>query len=634
MRRNSSVAGRMRWGVLALAVSIAATLFVVTSGAQALVVNDQGTTAGVRLVPGTSVPFGVTPSTSGAPCSDPAMGLPEQQYLSFLPGSNPLCWRGGSVMYANESFALTWDPFRRYWAGTRGYLEQFLRDVADGSGSLSSPYADTTQYTDSSGRQRAANKSIYGGGCIDYGNPTNSSNSSTSCLFGSSVQTGPGNNYPGNGCAPSGTSYVYQGPNTNDICLTDSQLKGEISTIVQQMGIVNRTQAGYTPVITMLVPPRVEVCLDSSGNLCSANSAANGTFCTYHSQLQLPDGTRIAYVVQPWTAYTGCDEPKLPQLDPNSTPAKVATDAGTRIVSPLSQGHIAAIVDPGVTDGWVANDGSEVNDNGGCAPFGADIDKVPVGNGSYVLQREYTNSAAIENDPNTYFGCVPNVLLDPAFAVPSAVEPGDVVVFDGSVTASTLLVPNADFVWSFGDGSGATGPSVTHSYGQGGNYTVTLKVTDRGGNSQTLAQTISVLGFNGLPVPPANPPTANPTNTGKSSTGLQVRMQLLPQSLRGVLRSGIAVQVSANEPATGIASVSISRQTARRLHMRLGRGPAVVIGRGTISTIKDGTVVLHFKLARSTVTKLKTLRHVALTLKLQVIGVARDHLVIDAAGRY
>ena len=64
-------------------------------------------------------------------------------------------------MHSNETFVLTWDPGRRYWSGTKDYVEQFLRDVADGSGTLTSPYALTGQYSDSGGR--AGNTSKFGG---------------------------------------------------------------------------------------------------------------------------------------------------------------------------------------------------------------------------------------------------------------------------------------------------------------------------------------------------------------------------------------------------------------------------------------------------------------------------------------
>ncbi len=166
---------------LLIALTLGASLFVATSGAQAILINDHGVSAGVALVPGTCGDLastgacaslanaGVANVSSSGPCTDP--------WLSADLGGPSLanwgiCYRGGSVMHKNETFALTWDAPTRtahsaYWSLTRGYVEQFLRDVADSSGSLNSPYAVTPQYHDSSGR--AQNASVYGGGCIDYG---------------------------------------------------------------------------------------------------------------------------------------------------------------------------------------------------------------------------------------------------------------------------------------------------------------------------------------------------------------------------------------------------------------------------------------------------------------------------------
>jgi hypothetical protein len=620
MRRNPLIAGRIRWAALAITMTFAGALFLVTSGAQAVVVNDSGVHAGVALVPGTTLPAGMAVQASG--CSDPALAFTPD--LSYAAGTTPLCWRGGPVLHANETFALTWDPYRQYWAGTRGYIEQFLRNVADGSGSSTSPFSVTSQYTDSSTlvagssflvNGRAANNSKYGGGCIDFGSAGGSN-----CQIGSG--TTQGHDYPG--ASQMGSCYT-SGPNP---CLTDSDIQGELNNIASATSLTSHTAPGYAPVVVVLTPPGTVVCLDSAGTLCSVNGSSSAQFCSYHSQVN-----GINYVVQPWTANTACDEPKLPPLSPTATPQQVAADAGSRIVNPLSQSQIATLVDPAL-NGWAATDGSEIDDEGGCAPGGGpQYDTVGVGAGSYVLQREFNNAAAMESDPNTYFGCAPNIFLTPSFVVPSAVNAGDLVEFDGSATASTLIVPKAGYVWDFGDGTGATGPSVTHSYGKGGNFTVKLTVTDRGANVQTLAQTITVLGANGAPVPPSNPPTSNPSNTG-SSAGLQVRMQLLPQALRAVLRRGIAVQVSANEPANGIAQVSISRATAKRAHIKTGRGPSVTIGRGTLSQVKDGTIVLHLHLSRSMAAKLKQLRHATLTVRLSLVGAGGAHLAIDAAGRY
>jgi PKD domain len=709
MRRSLAI-------VLTLAVSL-----VTAGGAQALMVSDNGTTAGVALVPGTrggSLPAGVAAVTSSGPCSDPA--LSSDLGGPVLP-NNGLCYHGGGVIHKNETFALTWDQPRAYWSGTRGYVERFLRDVADGSGTLTSPYSVTTQYTDGGGR--AQNASVYGGGCIDYGAVGGSA-----CEFGN--PTGAGHDYPANGCTPKGDSFIDVNEiSPNGVCLTDSQLRAELAAMVSETGIVGRTEPGYTPVVTLLLPAGVETCLDPARNLCSANaflaptpptpstSTTGGTipadtyrvevtyitatgeslpsapktvtttgttstitidsppsapgatgwnvyvtradgqtyvgqqsspnaigtpltlsavagagpapahptaFCSYHSVLDV-GGTKVAYVVQPWTAVTSCDEPDAPAIPQNPTPQQLSVDVGLRLVSSISQAQIASIVNPAL-DGWFALGGSEIDDNHGCTPLANGLDSVRVGASSqnpYLLQREFNNAGVIESEPTTYFGCAPGILLTPAFVVPSAVNRGDVVEFDGSATASTLIVPRADYTWSFGDGTTAVGPSVAHSYAKGGSYTVKLYVMDRGGNVASLSQTISVLGAGGQVVTP--PPTAR---------SLGVHLQLMPEGLRTVLRKGITVRLTSNRSADGFVTISISRAAADRAHIRHGRGATVVIGRGTLSGIKAGTATLHLRLSRAAAAKLKRLSHVALTVRLALVEPGGGHLAIVVAGRY
>jgi hypothetical protein len=711
----------MRRSLTILLTSVV-SLFATASAAQAVVV-DMGAAGhfGVALVAGTNrTTAGIQTTTSSAPCSDP--WLSSDLGGPVLP-SNGLCWHGGAVMHSNETFDLAWDPVRRDWATTRDYVEQFLRDVANGSGTLSSPYALTTQYKDPTGR--AGNASLYGGGCIDYG-----SRGGATCQFGNSNGTGSGNSYPANGCPVAGTNQFHEELSgvfdsaPNDICLTDTQLKGELATMVAREGLVGHIQPGYTPLLVLLTPPGVVTCLDAAGTLCSANgtiapplpivstagsggaigvgsyqvavtyvtatgetvasapqtvttSGTNSTitinpppsatgatgwyayltqsggtsftrqpaagapnaiganlpltnltitgaappnmpsFCSYHSQVTV-GGTEFAYVVQPWSALAGglagCDEPDAPKIPQNASPQELATDVGARLVSPLSQGQLAAIVNPGL-NGWSALDGSEINDNGypnGCVPFGNGLDKVTVGGTGYLLQREFNNAGVIESDPNA-LACARDVNLVPTFVVPSAVNPGDVVEFDGSKTVSTLIVPGAGYVWGFGDGASAIGPSVVHSYPKGGSYAVRLTVTDRGGIVSSLSQTIVVLGPTGQPVTGSTTPSHPP---------LRVRLQLMPQSLRAMLRQGVATRVTSNEAADGIVTLSISQGAAKRAHISAGRGSSVVIGRGTVSGIKAGTVNLHLRLARDMAAKLKGIGHVG------------DHLAIVAAGRY
>jgi PKD repeat protein len=317
----------------------------------------------------------------------------------------------------------------------------------------------------------------------------------------------------------------------------------------------------------------------------------------------------------------------------------MSIDVGSRLVSPLSQAQIAAITNPGL-NGWAGLNGWEVDDNFGCAPAPRDLDKVTVGNSSqnpYYLQREFNNAGVIEFDPNTYFGCAPVNTFAAGFVAPSSVDQGDTIEFDGSSSASTLIIPNQGYTWDFGDGTKATGPSVEHSYAKAGTYNVTLTVTDRGNNTSTLTQTVVVLGSNGQTAPPAPINTTNGSGSGSGSGSgpvLNVHLQLLPQSLKSVLRNGIAVRVSSNKAANGIATVSISRAAAKRAHIKVARGVAVRIGLGTVASVTNGTVTLHLHLSPAVAKKLAHLRHVNMTVRLALVSAGNQQFAIDAAGRY
>ena len=606
---------------------------VAASGAQAVVVDlnpaangqptvtypvDQSSYAGVTLVPGTRSDLantGIPTVTSSMTCSDPALTS------DFTLPSDGLCSHGGPIAHANETFALVWDP-HPHADYSAPYVEQFLRDVADGSGGLGSPFSIATQYTDAGGH--AANSSLYGGG-YDFAA-----------------------GYPANGCTVSGTHHYASTPGglvdlPNDICLTDAQIKSELQSMVTQNGIIGRTQPGHTPVLVLLTPPGVETCLDSSGDLCSANSdptqapgsGANHApqFCSYHSQVNV-GGTVLDYVVQPWSTQTACDEPDAAPSLPSGAvdPDTLAQAMGARLVSPLSEAMIATMVNPGL-NGWFALDGSEINDNG-CVPLSLGLDKATVGPSTYYLQREFNNAGLMVDDPFVA-PCAPSVGLDPQFVVPSPIDAGDVVQFDGAESRSTLLVPRSNFSWSFGDGTSAVGPSAVHSYTRGGTYTVTLKVIDRGGNVAISTQQVVVLGPSGQIVPPSvAPPTAQPGKSSTTHPALSVRVALAPQGLKGILRSGVALNVTANQSANGILTLSIPRSAAKRAHISAGRSSSVVIGRGTVSGIHSGSNHLHVHLPKATAAKLKRLGHVTLTFRLTLVAQGGHRITVDAAGHY
>ena len=209
MRRYSLTPIRL---LLAIAATVIASLAVATTAAQAIVVNDSGTDYGVALVPGTGPALSVPAVTTSGSCADPSLA-PDLHWLTYGRVS-PLCYHGGSVIHTNETYVLTWDPERRYWATTRNFIEQFLSDVATASNSgnpFGSPYALTPQYFDDGGR--AQNKSIYAGGCIDYGSaPAN--NGGYTCRFGANHPSGTGWDYPTTGnCPVFGANVWYGQPN-------------------------------------------------------------------------------------------------------------------------------------------------------------------------------------------------------------------------------------------------------------------------------------------------------------------------------------------------------------------------------------------------------------------------------------
>jgi hypothetical protein len=811
--------------------------------------TDKANYTGVALAPGTTLSLpdeNIPYVASSPPCTDPA--LPADLMRPNMPESG-LCSHGGSVgsvIHANETFALAWDPLRQYFVTTKEYVEQFLRDVADGSGTLTSPYAVTSQYTDSS--DRAANASLYGGACDDLG-----VHGGSACAFSGSLL--PGHEYtPAKGCPVAGTNDFYtteprpdpnpefdEGPNL--VCLTDAQVQGEIAAMVEQTGIIGRTQPGYTPLVVLLTPTGVETCLDPAGKLCSANASltppepkvvtnstggaleegeykieisyvtasgeglptvpetvttsgststitidsppqANGAtgwyayvtqpdgkvfarqqssptaigqsltltappatgpgpepnpyFCSYHSQVSV-GGTKVDYVVQPWTTMTACDETDAPSihLTKSFEVRKLETELGEQLVSPLSQSHIAAIVNPEM-NGWFALDGLEINDNG-CGPLGEGLDKVTVAGKSYLLRREFNNGWLLQSDLYA-FRCAPSVILEPKFVVPSPINQGKAVEFDGSVSPSTLVVPAAGYAWEFGDGTTAVGPGVEHVYAKGGAYSVKLTLTDRGGYVTSATEAIDVIGppvSAGLPVisdltslSPVNVvsgdrlevstgswtgyPTpvyayqwqdcnaggesctaidgataatytaltadvghtlrvevtaSNVVGSGKatsaqtavvnagsgqlatsplalggpitspgtagSSAGLNVKLQLVPESLKTLLRSGVALVATANEVADGVTSISITSSEAKHAHIRYRPSQSVVvIGRGTVKGLVNGADHLQLHLSKQIAAQLKRLRRVVLTIQLKAVDSRGERQTVSATGRY
>jgi hypothetical protein len=73
---------------------------------------------------------------------------------------------------------------------------------------------------------------------------------------------------------------------------------------------------------------------------------------------------------------------------------------------------------------------------------------------------------------------------------PAAVDVGQNVTFDASKSVDVGRI--VSYEWSFGDGTNATGPVVSHLYDKGGTYQVRLNVTNDEGISSLKTYTITV----------------------------------------------------------------------------------------------------------------------------------------------
>lgn len=106
-----------------------------------------------------------------------------------------------------------------------------------------------------------------------------------------------------------------------------------------------------------------------------------------------------------------------------------------------------------------------------------------------------------------------NPSLNALFTVsPTTPKVLDTVTFSAATTTNNGVACNANclYTWDFGDGTSATGQTVTHQFRTVGTFMVRLTVTDSRGATATS--------INALPVAPGTPPTAafttSPTNPG------------------------------------------------------------------------------------------------------------------------
>jgi PKD domain len=580
--------------------------------------------AAVRTVGSAS--FGVQPETLVAP----------------LAPLTAVDYNGGPVVHSSAPYAIFWDP-RTTLGGYEYVAQHYIESFSDESGALNNVFAVTSQYGDGTGK-------------ADY----------SSTFRGAYTDTDA---FPSSGNCSEGA-----------VCLTDAQIRAELAKVITSLGLPTglNPAGGPTPTYLIFTPASATVCLEGSGGSgnCSKEGGSGEPLCSYHSFTTVNAAT-VLYAVEPLTLRTGCQDGTGQLQEPNKEfYAALNADEANVLVNNIAAEEVAMVTDP-TLNGWHETNGTheEVTDKcrnefkGGQFTEGSPEDtNQTIAGTTYYVNDEYDQAALFDGYPAR--PCLNEVKDEPKFTSTSPIRSGDVATFNATSSYVDLGVDK--YNWSFGDGtstevncagrtptygvlpaecttsSGAGNPnpvaSVAHAYTYGGEYEVTLTITDGGGN---VASTTHVIDVSGTPAPSpgskegsssgsdttaggaattaAPAPGATPGSTAPAKV-VAATQSVASRRLSAALKEGIVVHYSVSEQVAGRFEVLLSSSIARRIGLRgtsatgLAKGtPAqTVIAKAILVTTKGGRSTYKIKFDKSTAAKLRKLGKVTLMIRLVV----------------
>lgn len=690
-------------------LALAAAVPLLQAGASAQVVQDGGVSAGVQ---GRRVEL-----------FEGGLGTFE----------NPL---GNPVVASSDVYAVYWDPGDRYHGDWQKLIDGFLANLEKGSGALNAVFSVDGQYTDAAGAHAAYHTS-FGGAYTDTsaypteGNCTDpkplAEGDAVTCLTDAQIKAQLQSFVSTHGL-PTGIGAIYYvlTPPGVTACLGSGGTNGYCSDFEGEEGSTNASYAtsfcsyhsyiegggelgGSQTILYGVIPW-------TAGGLGDHHLGVKNRTPAYDCQ---------AGGFEPTPEFTERHEEHPTQQEPNQIglgpDGSYDTGLADLIVNQIAVEQQNIVTDP-LLNGWRTSSGLEVTDEcrntfismlgGSSAPqphteAGTLYNQI-IGEGKYYLNDAY-NLASSQLPYPAAGSCINHIALSPSFTTPEVVNAGEVVGFDGMESDITLnagtayasgkpLTTYPIYEWSFGDGGGVKGyapgappanspntspcelpwvapcaASTFHSYAYGGTYTVTLKVTDTGGNTATISRKIKVIG----PAPPAPPPSQSssspasssaPTGSsvsgasasqsassrsaskskrsGKRGTGgskphrrnggrpsLRPVAKALPlsRSLPGAVRKGLLVRYSVNQQVAGRFEVLIPSSLAKRLHipglpakgLPAGSKRQTVIALHLLITMRGAHGLLRIAFPASDRKSLLRLRHLRLTLRLAVRNASR-----------
>ena len=338
---------------------------------------------------------------------------------------------------------------------------------------------------------------------------------------------------------------------------------------------------GYTD---LTLPDTVHVIsTDPNPNIAFAAADASGTLIVTGSAD--PFGTResvvYAAVVGPGAANANAVEltPRGPVREPEAL--AVAPDGDALILPdriPDSEGQLVQIQAshrvPGGSFGPI-EDVSGVRDGGG----GSNNAAVAIGpDGTELSVWLVTDADGTLNDRIHLSERDATPPQFTAVTVPSTVAVGAALRLTASAT--DLLTGPASIRWDFGDGSQATGNTVTHAFGSPGVRTITVTATDTAGNIVTQTRTVAVHAT-AVPPPVVSHVAFSPVRF-KVARGSTASVAAAPHGRKGRTSSGSTLSLTLNVRATIVVDVRRGRRRIGelvRLSVPPGRRRLVFTGR-------------------------------------------------------
>ncbi|MGN6371665.1 MAG: PKD domain-containing protein [Solirubrobacteraceae bacterium] len=676
-RRRSILAG-----VLAL---IAAVLS--ASPAQAVVrkIEFEGSSTTIGLQPRSTVMF-----------------APEAPYWTF---DNP---EGHPVMHSSAVYAIYWDPFYLYHGDWEHLIDTFLQSAGAESGSLAQVFSVNEQYTDKSNARAAYKMtfrgaytdtdSYPGSACVDPDLANSEGHEAAkadnvACLTDkqlreelkafivrNKLKTGMGTIFYL--LTPPGVTVCGDGGGTSGHC-SDFSWRKNLATAEEEPNeeSYQHSFCSYHGAITSGEVEGNEATILYAAVPWTAGGAGDPHLFERTRAFDCQDGG----LDPTGKKFSGEPEVRRHQEEPNQLGKEVVgpdggfdTGLGDLIVNQVAVEEQNTVTDP-LLDAWQDKAGNEATDEcrndfaltlGGSSQeeeertFAGTLYNQSMAGNHYYLNDGLSMAAFKQGYPGV--GCIPGTRLEPQFTVPNAVESGDIVGFDASESDITLdagqgygagapYVTYPTYTWDFGDGTKTTSvyppgaaqvdePSAFHAYIYGGTYTVTLTVTDVGGNTASTSRQVTVSG----PPPPSPAPPASTTPAGaaqatvttsgspktvKQKPAPTVFAHIASHSLPTVLHEGLIVHYTVNEQVAGNVEVMIATSTAKRLHIHgsaakhLPRGypRQTVIGTAVLVTTRRGHGTLQIELSPAAKHALSTMSRLKVTMRIVVRNAARQH---------